>query len=510
VNRPASTKPDNFFVLLFRALCQRRVPLPLRIVSHSLVLVVLALAIYSWLVGLQIRQSMQEQADALGQTLITQTAASASPLLLANDILSLNVLLGNLTRNPLVAHAAVYNADNHILAEAGRRPQRGQRDNDPSLFARPITFQETVTGHLRIALDMPEFRQPFIVGLRNMGLLVLGLLLLTLILGLRLGYHISTPLLQLRVWLRDPDDNAPAAERQDEIGDLARQLQAGQRPRPPRQEEDDDALEDDVPPLRAVETPGRRAPAMPPAPAPWAAERPDRAPEADDEDEDPPLRLLPEHDDEAELPLELEDELAPPPSARSRQARECAVLAIQLGPLDQLRGLPRDRLQELRQCYRDSLERAASFYGGQLHPLDEDSGLLLFQRRECGDDYLANALCCGELLLALKPDLEQEIAGGARLQLQLGLARGDHLAGLGQAELLLSPGGQAALTLAQYSLDSLLLERPVAEDPQVCLLARLRFLDTPEDSASVEALLDTGRRELNGQLARLREALYPH
>ena len=43
MNRPAPVKPDNFFLLLFQALRQKRIPLALRIVSHSLLLVALAL-----------------------------------------------------------------------------------------------------------------------------------------------------------------------------------------------------------------------------------------------------------------------------------------------------------------------------------------------------------------------------------------------------------------------------------------------------------------------------------
>ncbi len=53
-------------------------PLVLRIASHSLLLVALAMVIYAWVMGMQFKQAMQQQADALGQALITQTAASAT------------------------------------------------------------------------------------------------------------------------------------------------------------------------------------------------------------------------------------------------------------------------------------------------------------------------------------------------------------------------------------------------------------------------------------------------
>ena len=226
MNRPASVKPDNFFLLIFHALRQRRVPLALRIASHSLLLVALALVIYAWVMGMQFKQAMQQQADALGQSLIVQTAASATELLVSNDILSLNILLNNLEKNPLVAHAAIYSVDNRILAEAGSRPKQGLLGETEGLYSTPITFQEVIAGHLRISLDTEQFQQPMTISLQSMGLLSLILLALTMSLSLRLGRHISTPLLQLRVWLRDPDDPAPGAGRQDEIGDLARQLQA--------------------------------------------------------------------------------------------------------------------------------------------------------------------------------------------------------------------------------------------------------------------------------------------
>lgn len=211
VNRPASLKPDNFFLLIYRALRQRRIPLALRVVAHTLLLVALALIIYAWVMGMQFKQAMEQQADALGQSLMAQTAASATDLLVANDILSLNVLLSNLVKNPLVAHAAIYSVDNRVIAESGSASSQSLLGEDRGLFSTPISFQEVIAGHLRISLDMQQFQQPMTISLQSMGLLSVILLALTLVLSMRLGRQLSLPLMQLRLWLRDPDNPAPAA-----------------------------------------------------------------------------------------------------------------------------------------------------------------------------------------------------------------------------------------------------------------------------------------------------------
>ena len=280
--------------MLFHAVARRRIPLVLRIVSHTLLLVVLALLIHAWIMGLQFKHAMQEHADALGQSLLTQTAASATELLVANDILSLSVLLNNLVENPLVAYAAIHSVDNRVLAEAGSQPPRSLLDDDQGLYSAPIAFQEVIAGRLSLRLDMQRFQQPMTISLQNMGLLSLILLALTLVLSLRLGRRISTPLMQLRLWLRDPDFPAPGATRQDEIGDLARQLQArlvqdsearqAAPARGPREREDDDLHEldglDDLLPEDDEPAGGGRGgrPAAPPAPPTPAPPPPPGAP----------------------------------------------------------------------------------------------------------------------------------------------------------------------------------------------------------------------------------------
>nr|WP_314585241.1 AhpA/YtjB family protein [uncultured Pseudomonas sp.] len=494
MTRPATVKPDNFFLLIYRALRQRRVPVALRIVSHSLLLVAAALVIYAGIMSMQFRHAMQQQADAVGQSLVTQTANSAAELLVANDNLSLNVLLSNLARNPLVAHAAVYSPDNRVLAESGTRPSQGLLTATDGIYSTPIRFQDVTAGQVRLALDMDQFQQPMMISLQNMGLLGLILLALTLILSLRLGRQLSTPLLELRVWLRDPDDPAPGAGRLDELGDLARQLQSRLvPPKPPKAQvadEDDDPFADEQGGL-SVKPPARKAAAKPAA---------RKAPVADVDSE---------LDADAFAELVPDSFTEPPPTPAPVVPTEpdivtSAVLAIQLGAQDQLSRLPRSRLEQLLERYRDCLQQATELYDGELHTLKDGGSLILFHERSDDDDYLTRALCCGEIMRALGHALQVEVVGsGATLQLQLGLTQGERLAGLELAQLLENTTVRNAQALSRHSRNLLLVEQSIAEDELLRKRARIRTIASPAGASCVERLLEPYSATLERHLVRL-------
>nr|WP_217433405.1 MULTISPECIES: AhpA/YtjB family protein [Pseudomonas] len=471
--------------MIFRALRQRRVPLALRIASTNIFLVALALVIYACVMGLQFKQAMHEQADALGQSLTTQTATSATELLVSNDILSLNVLLGNLVKNPLVAHAAIYSVDSRILAEAGQRPRNSLLGEAEGLYQTKITFQDVTAGQLRISLDMSQFQQPMLISLQSMGILAAILLALALSLSLRQGRHITLPLLQLRVWLRDPHPYTPAIDRQDEIGDIARQLHARLAPPPPPEPEPEEYEdEDDFDDLHDTPAPVKAAP------------RAKVAAQVDDEDDDEAFAGLLDHEESAPKAAVVD----------SDEPQSTAVLAVQLGSQEQLRRLPRTRLTELLERYRDCLEQAASLYDGETHTLNDGSTLVLFHSRDCGEDYLTNAICCGELLRALGHALQIEVAdSGITLQLQLGLALGDDLHGLEQVDLLMTEKAQDALALSQHSRNLLLVERQISDDSLIRQRARIRPIASPEGACCVERLMEPYPSMLERQLARMHE-----
>ena len=511
MNRPAPVKPDNFFVLLFNALRRRRVPIALRLVSFSLILVTMVMLAFAWVFNLQVNQAMQQQTKAVGESLRRQAVVSATELLVANDRLSLKVMLDNLVDNPLVAHVVIHGVDNRIIAEAGRRPQPSLFDADAGVFSAPLAFQEVAAGQLQLTLDLQAFRQPLTVSLQNFGLLGLIVLVLTLFLSLREGRRLTTPLLQLRLWLRDPDDPAPASERQDEIGDLARQMQnrlVPPRPAPVEAELDALAAEDGEELFEGLENlldePRTAARTAKIAPAPAGATEPQPA--------DPVANRA--EPDEFELDAEalgLEpDDLAPTQPAAAAIAPSLppvhsAVLAVQLGAQEELqRCLPQQRLIELLQRYRDSLEQAARLYHGNLVRLSDGSSLVLFHSNQSGEHYLSRALCCGELLRALGHALQIEVADrGLPLQLQLGLSHGEGLYGLPPAELLQQAGSQSALGLSRHSRNLLLLDQSLGADPAVRERARIRTLASPAGASCVERLQDPLPARLDQQLGQM-------
>lgn len=328
---------------------------------------------------------------------------------------------------------------------------------------------------------MSQFQQPMLISLQSMGILAAILLVLALTLSLRQGRFITLPLLQLRVWLRDPQPyTRPPTARTRSATSPASCTRAWLRRRHLSRS-----------PKKKTTSSSTTCTTLPRQPRSHCALL---AAQAD------------EDDDEAFAGL-LDDESAPKAAVvESDEPQYSAVLAVQLGSQEQLRRLPRTRLTELTERYRDCLEHAASLYDGETHTLNDGSTLVLFHSRDCGEDYLTNAICCGELLRALGHALQIEVAdSGITLQLQLGLALGNDLQGLELVDLLMAEKAQDALALSQHSRNLLLVERQISDDTLIRQRARIRPIASPEGACCVERLMEPYPSMLERQLARMHE-----
>lgn len=144
-------------------------------------LLLLSMCVFWLISNFNTQNILQQQANNLGQSLAQQTALQVTELVLANDMISMNVVLNQLTANSSVIDAAILNVDNGIIAASSR-----QQDPNSSLLlaqglyqqhSAPIELEDSVAGYVQIRLDTSYIEQ----GIRSNLMFVLiatGLLLI--------------------------------------------------------------------------------------------------------------------------------------------------------------------------------------------------------------------------------------------------------------------------------------------------------------------------------------------
>ncbi len=455
----------------------RRVSIASRITSYTVLIIAMCLIAFVWLMHTQLKWSVQQQADALGQSLLKQTSMTAESALSANDALSLAVLLRELVNNPYVKHAAIYSVDNRVLAEAGLRPKSSLAEQ--GFYSQQLSFQDVIAGTLHLHIDINKLREPLQTSLQSMAVLGAVLLVLAIFLSMHLARSIALPLQHLSNWLINPVPPAPHTQRPDEIGLLARQL---------NEYFVVDTLNEDIPTLEPIlANEGKKT----------AANNTETDLAEDDDSEDFSYNSVLDT-----IPISALDSVRP--HAPQQLTERTAILAVEFGNLEQLRQLPQERLIGLLKKYRHAVEQSAMLYGGQLHTLTDGRSLISFHSDNA--EYPRNALCCGELLRAFGHALQIEVAdSGIALHLQLGLSEGLPMKDMSLGELLLSESAQAALELSLHSRNLLLLSNKLAENSSIVACSRVRMIAKPDNASCVESLLNPYPALLQNQLQHLQK-----
>lgn len=459
----------------------RRSSIASRIAGYVFLIIAVCILSLAWLVHTQLKWSVQQQADALGQTLLQQNQRSAESALSANDTLSVAVLLRELVDNPYVSHAALHSSDNRILAEAGKRPK--PKNTEQRLYSQKLTLQNVSAGEILLHIDMQPLQQPLTTSMQTMGAIGAALLLLAAFLSVHLGRSIALPLQNLSNWLINPVPPAPHAQRSDEVGLLARQL---------NQYFIDDTQSSSEPEPKAKHAP---EPIVNLTKTETVAE--------------PVISVLPTAKTFSDAPVIEKNQPKATPQLDSFNlspfAERTAVLAVELHSMEQLRKLPSETLIELLKKYRDAVKQAAQLYNGQLHSLADGRSLITFNNNN--DEYPRNAVCCGELLRAFGHALQLSMSSnGISLHIQLGLSEGHTIADASLGELLLSSSTQNAMALSQHSRNSLLMSNSLAHNTRLAVCARIRPVSQPDNSSCLETLLAPYPAVLQKQLHSLQNS----
>jgi len=307
-------------------------------VSFGLLLTLIVVGF--WLaLKLQMQQSLKQQTETLGLILAKQTADSVTELVLANDVLGLNVVVNQLVREPGITHATITDVDGVVLATAAREGSR--RNPLATTYQAAITLQGAAAGQVQLSLDENLLRTPLTSPqLAFYGAIVVGLLA-TLALAFWLASRVSTPLAELLHDIENPEeDSEPRITGDGELGLVQQKVYELLN----RQQELEEQL---------------------------AA---------------------------AGLPDPAEDDTAPT-AARRRLA---TLLVVKVKDSQRAVDLLNpSTLAMLLQQFQFYLRQAARLYRGVVTRMDGDSVLVCFDARRCKDDHAFNALCCAQLFMLL-------------------------------------------------------------------------------------------------------------
>lgn len=535
---PTPPPSENLFLRNYGALRQQSV----KLTGKLLMLSVLPLALLMLWMGVlalgDLRETTARQADAVGNALASQIAASVAEPLSAGDKLSLNIMLAQWQQNPLVAHTRVFTAENRMIAEAGDRISAARMAPGQGQFSAAVLIQDTLAGQVQLSLSPEPFMAPVNGILRQLAWAFLLAALGVSFVAYRMAGNMRRVMQQLGEW--QADSPAPGQQRRDELGDLARQL--GTRYQDPaqltvtvpsphntiaelsatEQKKPADAeladhesgaeqkLDPDTAPslnpldpglsaelgahLQTLENTVQAGPAD-------AQEESDSSAGSDSGQDDPtdttttPTLTIGTQEVAEEVAHAQETTPAPP------ALLETTVLAIRLGNQEALRRLPRARLMALLGRYREQLDRACELYSGHIQTLHDGTSLVVFNARECRQDELTHALCCGELLRVLGHDLQVEIADtGITLHLHLALCHATCLRNVPADELAEQPACQTLIEQVQYSRNLLLLDSSLANCDMLRQRAVVRRLASQPGIYCIERLQDPYQAMLEQQL----------
>lgn len=185
-----------------------RLPLAHKTSLALILLIGLSLMTLWIIVSSHLLQLLNQQTDAFGKAIADQTANSAAELLLADDLLSLNVLVTKVTDASNIVSATITDIENQVLAQSGRYDYSFELNlidqlpvHDPSLgiYIAPVIFKDVRAGYAYIAIDKRSIEAVVEKGLQWMTVATFALLSLAVLIAILLARSITDPIKRLTI-----------------------------------------------------------------------------------------------------------------------------------------------------------------------------------------------------------------------------------------------------------------------------------------------------------------------
>ena len=160
---------------------QQNWPFRFRVLFLTSLIAFAACLTLGWPLTNAISQSLKAQNSLLRDTLTQQASSQAADAIFSQDLVSLNVMLSTLVNNPEVAYAAVYDLENHVVAEQGISP------DTVTTHSVRLLYQDQMIGSFQLVLN-PGSLNSAITRVYSLWLI---LSLLVMAIAALIGWHLG-------------------------------------------------------------------------------------------------------------------------------------------------------------------------------------------------------------------------------------------------------------------------------------------------------------------------------
>jgi len=255
-NETVPHKPERLnHIRSTRSLLPKHIPIGIKLAIAIGILLTIAMSLLGALIVNNQTQLLNRQVHSTGRTIVHQMAESAKELLLANDVLQLEILAYNLATSENILGTAIYSADYKLLASSGQNPFQPnapyagslknylndsaknldwQWDTSPKgkldaiSFMSPVRFKDVTAGHVLISFSRSAMNQSIQEVVRSIITVTLLLIVIGIIVSYILGKKLTQPIQHLLDASRSIDEGQYDIElkgqRNDEIGFLMTSL----------------------------------------------------------------------------------------------------------------------------------------------------------------------------------------------------------------------------------------------------------------------------------------------